>query len=82
MNTQMIIRVDPALKSKVNNLARAEGKNTSQLVRELLEAYVQDRDIELYINDLWQRVGNKLKAQGIGANDIDQAIEDVRAGKS
>ncbi|MCF8027098.1 MAG: ribbon-helix-helix domain-containing protein [Desulfobacteraceae bacterium] len=82
MNTQMIIRVDPALKSKVNNLARAEGKNTSQLVRELLEAYVQDRDIELYIDDLWQRVGNKLKAQGIGPNDIDQAIEDVRAGKS
>ena len=82
MNTQMIIRVDPALKSKVNNLARAEGKNTSQLVRELLEAYVQDRDIELYIDDLWQRVGNKLNAQGIGPNDIDQAIEDVRAGKS
>jgi hypothetical protein len=78
----MIIRIDPVLKSKVNNLARAEGKNTSQLVRELLEEYVQDRDIELYIDDLWQRVGNKLRAKGIGPDDIDQAIKDVRAGRS
>lgn len=82
MDAQMIIRIDPVLKSKVNNLARAEGKNTSQLVRELLEEYVQDRDIELYIDDLWQRVGNKLKAKGIGPDDIDQAIKDVRAGRS
>jgi predicted DNA-binding protein len=82
MDAQMIIRIDPVLKSKVNNLARAEGKNTSQLVRELLEEYVQDRDIELYIDDLWQRVGNKLRAKGIGPDDIDQAIKDVRAGRS
>lgn len=81
MDAQMIIRIDPVLKSKVNNLARAEGKNTSQLVRELLEEYVQDRDIELYIDDLWQRVGNKLRAKGIGPDDIDQAIKDVRAGR-
>jgi predicted DNA-binding protein len=81
MDAQMIIRIDPVLKSKVNNLARAEGKNTSQLVRELLEEYVQDRDIELYIDDLWHRVGKKLRATGIGTDDIDQAIKDVRAGR-
>ena len=33
---------------------------------------------EWYIDDLWQRVGSKLKAQGIDANDIDQAIKDCR----
>jgi len=33
----MIIRIDPVLKDKVNRFARAEGKTTSDVVRELLE---------------------------------------------
>ena len=37
MNTQMILRIDPELKSKVSNLAKAEGKRVSEVVRELLE---------------------------------------------
>ena len=37
MATQMIIRVEPSLKNKVRRLAEAEGKNLSELVRELLE---------------------------------------------
>jgi predicted DNA-binding protein len=45
MSKQMIIRIDPALKNKVENCARAEGKNVSMIVRELLEGYIIDRDI-------------------------------------
>jgi predicted DNA-binding protein len=55
MPTQMIVRIDPELKTKVNNLAKAEGKSISEVVRELLEDYVKDRDIGLYIDDLWKR---------------------------
>ena len=57
MTTQMIVRIDPELKNKVNSLAKAEGKSISEVVRELLEEYVKDRDIGLYIDDLWQRIG-------------------------
>ena len=39
MATQMIIRVESSLKKKVSQLAKAEGKNLSQIVRELLEKY-------------------------------------------
>lgn len=81
MNTQMIVRIDPELKAKVNHFARSDGKNISEVVRELLEDYVKNRDIESYVDDLWERVGDKLKLKGTGPADIQRVIEDVRAGK-
>jgi len=79
MTTQMIVRLDSEIKTKLTKLARAEGKNTSQVVRELIENYIQDRDMGAYIDDLWNRVGKKLKSRGIGSDDIERAIHDFRA---
>ncbi len=81
MSTQMIVRVDPELKTKVNNLAKAEGKSISEVVRQLLEDYVRDRDIGSYIDDLWQRIGTKLTSRGLGPEDIQSVIQEVRAKK-
>ena len=81
MSTQMIVRIKPELKSKVNTLAKAEGKSVSEVVRELLEEYVKNRDIGLYIDDLWQRIGDKLAARKIGPKDIQRAIQEARAKK-
>jgi len=57
MTTQMIVRIDPDLKAKVNNFAKVEGKSVSEVVRELLEEYVKTRDIDSYIDNLWERIG-------------------------
>ncbi|RJP36616.1 MAG: ribbon-helix-helix protein, CopG family [Desulfobacteraceae bacterium] len=81
MSTQMIVRIDPELKAKVNNFARADGKNVSEVVRELLETYVKNRDIGAYVDDLWDRVGNKLRSRGSGPEDIQRMIDDIRAEK-
>ena len=81
MTTQMIIRINPELKNKVNSLAKAEGKNVSEVVRELLEDYVKNRDIALYIDDLWQRIGSKLISRKVGPKEIHNAIKEVRAKK-
>jgi predicted DNA-binding protein len=81
MSTQMIVRIDPELKAKVNNFARADGKNVSEVVRELLETYVKNRDIGAYVDDLWDRVGNKLRSRGSEPEDIQRMIDDIRAGK-
>ncbi|MFC1849493.1 ribbon-helix-helix protein, CopG family [candidate division CSSED10-310 bacterium] len=78
MTTQMVIRINPELKKKVNELAKSEGKNVSQVVRELLENYIQERDISGYINDLWVRISDKMRANKISVEDIDQIIADVR----
>jgi len=45
-STQMVIRLEPELKDKVDRLARKEGKATSTVVRGLIEEYVRDLDIE------------------------------------
>ena len=81
MSTQMIVRIDPDLKDKVNNLAKAEGKSVSEVVRELLEEYVKNRDIGLYIDDLWERIGGKLTSRGVGHEEIQQVIQKVRSGE-
>ena len=81
MNTQMIIRIDSELKKKAGNLARAEGKNISEIVRELLEHYVKNRNIGEYIDGLWERIGIKVKKQGITVSDIDSFINQARSKK-
>jgi predicted DNA-binding protein len=79
MDAQMIIRLDPELKDRMQQLARAEGKSASQVVRELIEGYTRDRDMGGYISDLWERIGKKMELQGTGPGDIDRVIEEVRA---
>lgn len=78
MTTQMILRIDGDLKSKVDRLAKAEGKNTSSLVRELLAEYVTDHDPAAYIDDLWARIGGRLKKKRVTPDDISRAIREVR----
>ncbi len=78
MPTQMIVRIDPDLKAKVNRFAKIEGKNVSQIVRELLREYVKTRDMDSYIDNLWVRIGGKLRSSGFGAKDVKHAIRDVR----
>lgn len=75
----MIIRVEPSLKNKVSQLAKSEGKNLSELVRELLEKYTKERDMGAYIDNLWNRVGQNLSQKNISEADIDEAIKQVRS---
>ncbi len=78
MSTQLVVRIDESLKEKANNLATREGKHLSELVRELLEDYVRERDISGYIDDLWDRLGTKLADQGVTHADIETTIHEVR----
>ena len=80
MSTQMIIRVEPDLKKEVSRLAKAEGKNLSELVRELLLKYTKERDMSVYIDDLWDRIGEKLSGSEVSEADIEEAIKQVRSG--
>ncbi len=78
MTTQMIVRIDSELKERFSKLARVEGKTSSQMVRELIEDYINDRDIGTYIDDLWSRIGRKLKSKGVKQRDISRAIREER----
>jgi len=78
MTSQLVIRIDHELKQKVIRFAMAEGKNASQVVREMLEQYVTDRNIGGYIDQIWDRIGQRLKQKGVGPDRVQQAIADVR----
>jgi len=82
MSIQMLIRIDPEIKNKLNQLARNQGKNTSQMLREIIEDYIRDRDISGYIDDLWSRIGRKLKKKNIKPGDIKTVIKQMRSKKS
>lgn len=81
MSTQLIIRMDPEIKERIDKLARTEGKTTSQMVRELINDYIKEHDISSYIDGLWDRVSRKLKSKGATPAAVDNAIRGVRKGK-
>jgi predicted DNA-binding protein len=78
MTTQMIIRINSETKTRLNRLARVEGKTTSQMVRDLIEDYIREKDIATYIDDLWDRIGGKLRSKGIKQRDVNRAINESR----
>ena len=78
METQVIVRIDSQLKDRANNIARAEGKTVSLVVRELLEGYVKNRDMSLYIDELRDRIGTRIRNSGGTQKDIENVIREVR----
>lgn len=81
MPSQMILRMPDDLKEKVGRQAKAEGKNVSTLVREVLEEYIKNHDMSSYVDDLWGRIADRLKAGGKGPEDIEAAIRRARTNK-
>ncbi len=79
MATQMIVRIDPGLKDKVSRLAKAEGKNLSELVRDLLVNYTRERDMTATIDSLWERIGQDLSRNNVSEADIEETIRQVRS---
>ena len=78
MSDQLLIRIDPDLKKRLDHLSRAEGKTTSGMVRELIGDYIRQRDISGYIDGLWERIGKKLRARGAKKSDIGRSVAQAR----
>lgn len=78
MVIQIIIRIAPEVKDRFSKLARMEGKTASQMVRELIEDYIKERNIGIYIDDLWRRIGGQLRSKGVKQRDISEGIIGAR----
>jgi predicted DNA-binding protein len=78
MTTQMIVRIDPKKREQLTRLSRAEGKATSELVRELIDNFIREHDIGGYIDDLWQRTGSIMTKKGRSVKDIARVIKESR----
>ena len=78
MTVQMIVRLDPDTKERLGRLARAEGKTTSRLMRDVIDAYLRERDPETHIEDLWACIRQSIEAGGHGAEDVERTVAEVR----
>jgi predicted transcriptional regulator len=75
---QLTVRIDDDLKDHLQALARREGKSTSDVVRSLVERYVQDRDRGTALRALWDRMQQNAEEAGSGPQDVEEAIRVVR----
>jgi predicted transcriptional regulator len=75
---QLTVRIDDDLKDHLQTLARREGKSTSEVVRELVQRYVQDRDRGAALKALWHRMQQNAEAAGTGPEDVEAAIQTIR----
>jgi predicted DNA-binding protein len=78
MSPQMTIRIDPEIKKRSSKLVRAEGKTPGQALRELIENYIKQRDTRNYIDDLWTRIGGKLRSKDLKQRGINRVIKEAR----
>jgi len=78
MSGQMMIRIDEETKERFQRLARMEGKSASEKVRELVENYIHKADISLVVDDLWARVGTRLRERKVTEDDVERAIRESR----
>jgi len=78
MTSQMIVRINPEKREKLNRLSKAEGKSTSEIIRELIDDFIKERDIGSYIDDLWQRSSQTMSRKGHSLKDIQEAINESR----
>lgn len=53
----------------------------SEIVRELFDEHVKNRDIGSYVDNMLGRIGSKIKSKGYSQKDIEGIIRDVRANK-
>jgi hypothetical protein len=74
----MLISVEPEIKEELNKMARQEGKSANYLVGELITNFIKKKDVGVYIDDLWNRIGKKFKSKGIKTGDISQAVTESR----
>ena len=81
MVSPVLIRVDKGLKDKFQRLSRIEQKSINAKVRELMEEYVKEHDMEAAMRSLWDEIGQSLKKKGYKRSDVSKMIKDVRTGR-
>ena len=79
MSTQLAIRLNEETKERFARISRQEGKTASEKMRELIDAYVRKADLSLVVDDIWARVGERMRQDGVTEDDIDRVVGEVRA---
>jgi hypothetical protein len=74
----MVVRIDEDTKKRFLRTARMEGKSASEKIREMVEDYLSQNDMATVVDQLWERIGSRLRLEKVTDEDIDKAIRDFR----
>lgn len=77
----LIVRMDEKTKQDFYRLVRTEGTSASEKVREMIEDYLQKHDISRAVDNLWEKIGTKMKKKGFREKDIPRIVKQVRSGR-
>jgi len=75
--TRVLFSLPPALLLEAERIAKAEGRTKSQLFREALRRYVQERRW----SELQQFGAEQARRLSLPEADVDRTIQDYRAGR-
>jgi predicted DNA-binding protein len=78
MTSQLIIRIDSRKREQLKRLSKAEGKASSEVVRELIDNFIKDHDMSGYVDDLWKRTNAVMAKNGRSLKDVDKFIVESR----
>ena len=81
MSTQLAIRLDEETKERFARISRQEGKSASEKMRELIDAYMRKADLSLVVDDIWARVGDRMRQNEVTEDDIDRVVSEVRSSR-
>lgn len=81
MTSQILVRLDKDIKDKFQRLSRFEHKSANEKLRELIEGYVEEHNIETAMKSLWSEIGSSLKEKGYKVSDVEKTIRKIRSGK-
>ncbi|HEY6171486.1 MAG TPA: ribbon-helix-helix protein, CopG family [Candidatus Kapabacteria bacterium] len=81
MNTSILIRVDKEKKERFERMARRRGKTTSEVVRELMDEYIQKYDMKGYLSEVMKEIGDGLRRDGYTVDDVDKVIKEYKKEK-
>ncbi len=81
MTAQMLVRLDVQQKKALSSLSHSEGRNASDVVRELIEHYINEHDMAACLDGLWNRIGKRMRQAGKSEKDIDGHIKAWRSSK-
>jgi len=82
MTSQLVVRLNKDQKERFQQIARMEGKSSSDVLREMVDKYIDERDAMKRFEELWDSIGKQLKENGITEEDIKKEIKAYRKERS
>jgi len=70
--------MDDEKKDRFDRMARRSGKSSSEVIRELVDDYIQRNDMRSYLKTAMDEIGHEMKRKGVTQPEINKAVKEVR----